>query len=261
MKLQHIILAALTSLCEASLSFASQGPIVHDLTSDVTYRGVSSQGIETFFSIPYGQDTGGENRFKAPQPYVPIKGSVINAIEKGPACPQPHGDYAFPLYLSNVTKISEDCLHVNVYRPEGTGSDAKLPVMLYIHGGSFFIGSKDELTIQPEGLILRSVEMDHPVVVVNINYRLGSEYRYRCSHLRRLMRGPVFGFAQSDALQAEGSTNAGLRDQRLAIEWTRDHISNFGGDPNQITILGQSSGGRLLPTMSVCAHALTKTQV
>jgi carboxylesterase type B len=56
----------------------------------------------------------------------------------------------------------------------------------------------------------------------------------------------VFGFAQSGALEAEGSENAGLRDQRLAIEWARDHIEHFGGDPNQITILGQSSGGRFV---------------
>lgn len=177
MRLHTVLLATVASVSEASPSFVGRykPPVVHDVTSDVTYRGVWSPGIETFFAIPYGQDTGGENRFKQPQPFVPTPGSFINAVEPGPACPQPHGDYAFPLYLSNITGISEDCLHLNVYRPEGAECDANLPVMLYIHGGSFFIGSKDELTIQPEGLIRRSVEMGHPVVVVNINYRLGSK--------------------------------------------------------------------------------------
>ena len=147
--------------------------IAHDPELDVTYRGVCYDGIETFYSIPYGQDTSGENRFKPPRPAVPAKGSTINAVSKGPACPQPKGDAFNPLYLSNITEVSEDCLHLNVYRAQGTASDAKLPVSLYIHGGSFYIGSKDELTIQPGGLIQRSVEMGRPIIYVTINYRLG----------------------------------------------------------------------------------------
>jgi carboxylesterase type B len=106
---------------------------VHDKDLDVTYHGIYESGVETFLGIPYGEDTGGENRFRQPRPYVPSPGSTINAKSKGPACPQPYGAQFVPLYLSNITEISEDCLHLNVYRPEGTPCDAKLPVMLYVN--------------------------------------------------------------------------------------------------------------------------------
>ena len=95
-----------------------------------------------------------------------------------------------------------------------------------MHGGAFFEGSTDELVSQPAGLILQSIKNGDPIMAVAINYRLAS-----------------FGFAQSETLQAEGSTNAGLRDQRLGIEWVRDHIGAFGGDGGRITVSGQSSGG------------------
>ena len=151
----------------------SSTAFARDPKLDVTYTGVSRDGIETFFSIPYGKDTSGEHRFKPPRPFSPTKGSTIDASSAGPACPQPKGDLYIPLYLSNITEVSEDCLHLNVYRAQETKAGDKLPVMLYIHGGSFYIGSKDELTIQPGGLIVRSAEMGIPVVFVTINYRLG----------------------------------------------------------------------------------------
>ena len=160
-----------TVLCQASTT-----PTVHDAGYDVTYEGIRDGGIETFLSIPYGKDTGGNNRFRSPQPYVHARGSTFTAQGQGPACPQPSGAIFFPLYLSNITSISEDCLHLNVYRAAGTAPDAELPVMVYIHGGGFYAGSKDEITIQPGGLILDSVNMGHPVVVVNINYRVGSTF-------------------------------------------------------------------------------------
>lgn len=85
------------------------------------------------------------------------------------------------------------------------------------------MGSKDELTTQPGGLIVESVNNDLPVIHVSLNYRLG-----------------IFGFAKSRALSSQ---NAALRDQRLALEWVKDNIAAFGGDPENITIHGQSSGG------------------
>ena len=169
------LFVAFSRLCLPSNARSIDIPTAHDKLFDVTYRGVYEQGVETFLSIPYGQDTGGENRFKPPNLYTPPRGSFFQADSPGPACPQPHGAYAFPLYLSNITAISEDCLHLNVYRPIGTCAGDSLPVMVYIHGGSFFIGGKDELVIQPGGLTHRSIEMDHPVIVGNINYRLGGK--------------------------------------------------------------------------------------
>jgi carboxylesterase type B len=97
-----------------------------------------------------------------------------------------------------------------------------------------------EPTFKPDGLVRQSVEGEHPVIHVAMNYRLG-----------------FFGFTQSDSLKAEGSENAGLRDQRLAIEWVRDNIEIFGGDPENITIFGQSSGG-LAIGMHILAYGGTK---
>ncbi|KAF2482391.1 putative lipase [Neohortaea acidophila] len=226
--MRHSTIANAVGILLASNRFLTraQSPTVHNSNLNVTYTGVLYEGIETFYAIPYGQDTSPPNRFKNPIAYVPQAGSSFEATSKGPACPQQHGAPFTPLYLSNVTLTSEDCLHLNVYRSAGTAANASLPVMIYVHGGSFIVGSKDELVIQPGGLIKQSVKMEQPVVVVNINYRLG-----------------VFGFAQSKALSAEGNTNMGLRDQRMAIEWVRDNIAAFGGDPSSIEILGQSSGG------------------
>lgn len=158
----------------------------------------------------------------SPLEVLPSTGSRMNAI----LGPQPLGPLGPPLALANITHVSEDCLNLNIARPSIESHHEKLPVMLWIHGGSFWTGVNTEPTTAPAGLIKQSILNGSPVMHVAINYRLG-----------------FFGFAQSDTLKTEGSENAGLRDQRLAIEWVRDNISNFGGDPEKITILGQSSGG------------------
>ncbi|KAF2629422.1 alpha/beta-hydrolase [Macroventuria anomochaeta] len=215
---------------------------VHDASCGVTYRGIERDGIQHFFGIPYGQDTSGENRFKPPRLYLPAPGSVIDATKPGVACPQPLGKSSPPLGQGNVTDVSEDCLNLNIIRPSlnDTHGYRKLPVMVWIHGGSFWWGSNMEPTFKPDGLIQQSVEGGNPVIHVAMNYRLG-----------------FFGFVQSDYLRGEGSENAGLRDQRLAIEWVRDNIEIFGGDPENITIFGQSSGG-LAVGMHILAYGGTK---
>ncbi|KAI5865119.1 carboxylesterase family protein [Durotheca rogersii] len=216
----------------------SDGPLAVDL-SGVTYRGLRRNGIEVFLGIPYGQDTSGPNRFKPPRPFVPVPGSTFDARSYGPPCIQSLGEGIPPLTLSNTTEVSEDCLNLNVARPRGLPSGKNrplLPVMVFIYGGSFVAGQTQELSTAPDGLILESVENGLPIIHVGMNYRVG-----------------VFGFAQSDALEAEGSENAGLRDQRLALEWVRDNIKQFGGDPERVTIFGQSSGG-LAVTMQILAY-------
>ncbi|KAH9827508.1 Carboxylesterase, type B [Teratosphaeria destructans] len=218
----------------------STAPTAYDEIDRVTYIGLFQNEVENFFGIHYAQDTGGPNRFRPPQVFTPTKGSVINATDRGPACPQELGTTGWPLYLGNITSYSEDCLRLNVYRPKGAKAGDKLPVLVHIHGGSFILASKDETTIQPGGLILESIANGHPVMQVNTNYRLG-----------------VFGFAKSDDLTAEGSANAGLKDQRLALEWVKDHIESFGGDAGRITVFGQSSGG-LAVGMQILAYGNTK---
>lgn len=128
------------SIALLSLLFAStlSTPIctVENSNGTVTYRGIYKDSVEAFLGIPYAQDTGGENRFKPPQLYVPAAGSTIHATAGGPACPQTLGATDLPLYLGNITEISEDCLRLNIIRPNGTKTGDKLPVLIYIHGGA-----------------------------------------------------------------------------------------------------------------------------
>jgi carboxylesterase type B len=203
------------------------------------FAGLADNEVEVFLGIRYAEDTSGANRFKPPRPYVYAPGSIINATKPGPACPQPLGQLSPPLALVNITEVSENCLNLNIARPK-LEPNARIPVMVWIHGGSFWYGSNNEPTTAPVGLIVESIKNGMPVMHVAVNYRLG-----------------FFGFAQSDTLKDEGSENAGLRDQRLAIEWVRDNIAAFGGDPERITILGQSSGG-LSIGMQILAYGGTK---
>ncbi|KAL2155746.1 hypothetical protein VTH82DRAFT_488 [Thermothelomyces myriococcoides] len=235
MKLQRYLGATL--LC---LGVADARPRVFDRKHQISYHGLDRNGIEVFLGIQYGQDTSGANRFKPPKKHVPAPGTEIEAISYGPSCPQQFGQWAPPVSLGDTTEISEDCLRLNVARPRGTRPWDRLPVMVYIHGGSFWAGSNNDPTILPDGLVLESERNGYPVIHVAMNYRLG-----------------FFGFAQSRALESEGSENAGLRDQRLAIEWVRDNIEEFGGDPDNITIFGQSSGG-LAVGLHIMAYGGTK---
>ncbi|GAB1731204.1 hypothetical protein NU195Hw_g621t1 [Hortaea werneckii] len=229
-----------TALLLAIRLVTASAPTAYDCSADVTYTGTYRSGVEAFLSIPYAQDTGGEHRFKPPRPYVPTPGTEISATVAGPTCPQQKGAPFAPLFLQNVTNVSENCLHLNIERPNGTHPHAKLPVMVFIHGGSFIIGSKDEPVSQPPELILQSVANGLPVLVVEINYRLG-----------------VFGFAKSTALTEQGSANAGIKDQRLALEWVKEHIESFGGDSDRVTIFGQSSGG-LAVGLQILAYGAEK---
>lgn len=162
-----LALAATGGLCE---------PIVTDPSSNVTYQGLLRNGVEVFLGVPYGQDTGGENRFKQPQVFVPDNGTTIHATSYGPACPQPMGQpLLYPLYLSNITDISEDCLHLNIVRPNGTDEGSKLATIVWIHGGSFWSGSNADVANEPDAMVLQSVENYLPIIHVGINYRLGGE--------------------------------------------------------------------------------------
>jgi carboxylesterase type B len=140
---------------------------------------------------------------------------IINALTEGEMCEQ----------LDPRGPSSEDCLKLNVYTANTNG---KKPVLVFIHGGSFFMGSGSyDYHAGPENL------MDHDVVFVAINYRLG-----------------LFGFLATGTADAPG--NAGLKDQVLALKWVRENIEDFGGDPDCVTIMGNSAGG-----MSVSLHLVS----
>ncbi|KAI1810425.1 alpha/beta-hydrolase [Poronia punctata] len=198
-------------------------PSVYDAAKDVTYLGSRTPGVDHFQNIFYGEDTSGPNRFAPPIPVQLEKGSVIDATQPGAWCPQGLGDI-FP-FTSKVVNVSENCLSLRIARPAGTDPDANLPVAVWLHGGGHALGSAYDILYEPDGIVRQAAHDGQPLIWVAINYRLG-----------------LFGFATSEALKAAKHTNAALRDQRAALEWVRDNIRNFGGDPNRVTAIGQSVG-------------------
>ncbi|XP_038054546.1 uncharacterized protein LOC119726772 [Patiria miniata] len=168
---------------------------------------LTDQLVTRYTAIPYAEPPTGERRFAKPVPKAPWE-DVLNATVYGPSCPQPG---------LNMADMDEDCLLLNVYVPhDAVASSGPLPVMIFIHGGGFTSGQ----SMTYDGTILA---LHGQVVVVNINYRLG-----------------LFGFLSTGDDSAPG--NYGLWDQRLAIQWVKDNIANFGGNPDQITIFGESAG-------------------
>ncbi|PYH90898.1 cholinesterase [Aspergillus ellipticus CBS 707.79] len=121
--------------------------------------------------------------------------------------------------------VSEDCLALSVIRPHGYNASANLPVLLWMHGGEYAQGGSRDPRYNISYIVQQSVEMGSPIIGVTINYRLSA-----------------WGFIYGEELAAEGSANMGLRDQRLAMHWVNENIRGFGGDPNGVTIWGQSSG-------------------
>lgn len=112
-------------------------------------------------------------------------------------------------------------------RPHGVDDAEKLPVLVWIYGGGLFAGSSADPQYNLSGIVRLSQESQQPIVAVSINYRIG-----------------VLGFLQSPQVLAEGSSNAGLLDQRLALAWIRENIAAFGGDPDRITVWGESAGAQ-----------------
>jgi para-nitrobenzyl esterase len=179
-----------------------------------TIVGKSENDIQSFLGIPYAKPPVGELRFRAPEPHGPWSGT-LDATRPGNRAMQPN----FSGDGSSAGAYSEDCLVVNIYTP-AADSRAR-PVLFWIHGGAYYIGSGND----HDGSVLAA---QGDVVVVTVNYRLG-----------------VFGFLDlwkyDEALA--GSVSNGFRDQILALTWVRDNIADYGGDPGNVTIFGVSAGG------------------
>ncbi|KAJ5917045.1 Carboxylesterase [Penicillium tannophilum] len=194
-------------------------------SGQVIFEGTSANSVDSFKNIRFGQDTSGNNRFAPPKLYTYPAGTVVNATQSGAACPQQEDPIpTFPIF-DNVTSVSEDCLTLRIDRPANATSADRLPVMVWIYGGGDTVGQIYDTAYEPTVLVLGAAEADTPVIYVAMNYRLG-----------------LLGFAASPALSAEDSLNAGLLDQRLALEWVQEHITAFGGDPENVTIFGESDG-------------------
>ncbi|CAI7612245.1 unnamed protein product [Penicillium pancosmium] len=189
-------------------------------SNNVRFEGASANNVESFMNIRFAEDTSGNNRFAAPKPFSYPSGSVVNASLPGAACPQQKVPIPGLEVFDNVTRISEDCLTLRVDRPVRKSNQDKLPVMAFIYGGQIYDTAYD-----PTSLINGAGQNGYPVIYVAMNYRVG-----------------IFGFAATQALNESRSLNAGLRDQRLALEWVQEHIAAFGGDPDNVTIFGESDG-------------------
>ncbi|MCP5042675.1 MAG: carboxylesterase/lipase family protein [bacterium] len=182
-------------------------------------RGSEATGIRSFKGVRFARAPTGPYRFRPPAPPEPWTG-VQDATEHGPAAPQ----YALPWFgwiSAAGVPSGDDCLSLNLWTPGLDG--ARRPVMVWIHGGGFMVGSGSTGIYDGHDLARRT-----DVVVVSLNYRLGP-----------------LGYAHLGSVLGEGfeeSTNLGVRDQIAALEWVRDHIEHFGGDPGNITVFGQSAG-------------------
>lgn len=191
-------------------------------------------GIHVFRGIPYGGPTGGSRRFLPPVPPEPWPG-VRDATQFGPICPQ-QGAVADQALADRRTighlpalPQSEDCLVLNVWTP-GVGDSARRPVMVWLHGRGYAAGAGSETWYNGADLARRG-----DVVVITVNHRLN-----------------VFGYLHLADLGGEafaGSGVAGLLDVVLALQWVRDNIAAFGGDPGNVTIFGESGGGAKVSTL------------
>ncbi|CAH1365806.1 unnamed protein product [Tenebrio molitor] len=173
-----------------------------------------NENFYSFQGIPYAKPPIGKLRFKDPQPPEPWTG-VRDATKEGSEC------YSRDMFLRHIVG-TEDCLFLNVYTqqlPSATNNTLK-PVMVWIHGGGFRNGSGNADTYGPEFLLTEDI------VLVTINYRLG-----------------IFGFLSFEDASLEVPGNAGLKDMVMALKWVQKNINKFSGDPNNVTIFGESAGG------------------
>jgi para-nitrobenzyl esterase len=212
-RLLVLFLVSLFPICVRGL--AADGPVVKTESGPVQGK-VSGDGkTNIFLGIPYAAPPVGPLRWKAPQPVAPWT-ETKNATVFGSRCMQP----APVNETYNDPGMSEDCLFVNVWAPKDA---AKLPVMVWIYGGSFQIGAGSDTRYDGEALARRGV------VLVSLNYRLG-----------------ILGFFATQELAQESPQHAagnyGLLDQSAALHWVKQNIAAFGGDPANITIFGESAG-------------------
>lgn len=201
--------------------------------------GVPCDGYTVFKGIPYAAPPVGALRFLPPQPVQPWAG-VYEADRLPAACPQlpqePGSFYEKEFYSTpeRQPRLDEDCLYLNIWTP-AADSQARLPVAFWIHGGAFDHGFGHEVEFDGEAFCRRGV------ILVTINYRVN-----------------IFGFFCHPWME-ENTDNLGIRDQIAALAWVREHIGAFGGDPNNITVFGQSAGA--ISTQTLVSSPLTKGMI
>ena len=236
------------SVCRHTTVIASDATTVAETTAG-KIRGFRRDGVYIFKGVPYGASTAGTGRFMPPAKPERWTGTR-NALQYGRVCPfqdsahfdtdgknlANHDEDAFVLHRGAfLTVPGEDCLRVNLWTPE-INSSGKRPVMVYMHGGGFTAGSGHDL-LSYDG---ESLARNHDAVVVTHNHRLN-----------------VYGYLNLGHLAGEKyapAANVGMLDIVAVLEWVRDNIATFGGDPANVTIFGQSGGGgKVLALMAMPA--------
>lgn len=206
-------------------------PRVKTAQGEAVGKWIESGTEKAFLGLPYAAPPVAELRWKAPQAPSAWKG-VRDATNFGARCEQWHiwNDY---LFLDSGP--SEDCLYLNVYAPASAKETSKLPVMLWIHGGGFAAGAGSEPRYTNSALVSKNV------VLVTINYRVG-----------------VFGFLANEDLLKEGQGHAGnygLMDMAAALRWVKTNVAEFGGDPGNVTIFGESAGSFSISALMAAPEA------
>ena len=218
--------AASALLLQSGIVLAQVGQFPFVLTREEQVLGLVEGGVASFKGIPYAAAPVGALRWRAPQS-PPESTTIRSAYEYGPACLQPSMG-------SGSSRMSEDCLTLNIFRPFET--EDPLPVMIWIHGGSFVTGTASDPLFDGSKLAQAGV------VVITLNYRLGA-----------------FGWLAHPAL-AEGSANSpaanyGMMDQIAALRWVHDNIGAFGGEPNNVTLFGTASGATSVALLMLCEQS------
>lgn len=222
-----------------------------------TVVGSTSNSVDTFNGIPYAQQPTGTLRLRLPLPLATPFGT-FQAVGKPKSCPQYSGmEVSFPngspagtgksnttmlsipanvsgiyqssiLGSSDLTSEGEDCLTLNVQRPSDTTANSKLPVLVYIYGGGFYAGTTNDF--------------DAKLVMATASQVSNSTVSAKFVHVAMNYRVGAYGFLPGAEIKNGGVANIGLRDQRLALQWVQDNIGSLGGDPNKVTIMGESAG-------------------
>lgn len=178
-----------------------------------------------------------------------FQNKIFDATKPGASSVQPWGSVTMdasniPLPIDNLPddeEQSEDCLNLSIRLPPtcinsagALRSDAKLPVLVFIHGGAFFLGSANRPYYEPTNLVLHGMQRGTPFIMISINYRLG-----------------ILGFMHSPETSGLIPENNGLYDQDLALDWVKNNVEGFGGDVNNISIIGQSAGGESISVKTI----------
>lgn len=231
----------------ASNASDNDGPILqigdNIAIADTEYgkvKGFIMRDVYTFLGIPYGADTGGKNRFMPPRKHESWEG-VRPAVFYGNTAPQNiygRSTTSYGAFVDhwNYDEVSEDCLTINIWT-NGLAGSGKRPVIVWLHGGGYSNGNG----IEQDGYHGENIARHGDVVFCSINHRLN-----------------VFGFSDLSAVGGDrykDSGNVGFLDMVAALQWVHDNIANFGGDPGNVTIMGQSGGGGKVCLLAASPHA------